>query len=257
MEHTHDHTHESHNHTHETHHSAHKSSLKLTTPIAIIAGAILITLGIIAHGFVYKGGGDATIALAPFTGTSIPDEKYKEGTGKVYVVEYADTECPFCIQFEPTMKQLRQEYKDKITYIYRFFPLVQIHPHALPEAINIACAAKLSGSSDTYFKYITALFDKKDMNNRFLQPGVATDLAKTFGIDEKAFNDCSASKEMSDTVTASIQDGVAAGVNATPTTFILVKSGDGTYKIIKTIEGATNYNYLKAAVDQAIYVSKQ
>lgn len=250
----HSHDHHEHEHTHE-HHDHAKRRFTLTTPLAIIIGAVLIAGGLVVHGLVSGGSGDPTIALETFTGKTVKEDTYKEGKGKVYVVEYSDAECPYCILFHPAIKQLRTDYKDKITYLYRNFPLTSIHEHALAEAKDISCAGSLGGN-DVYFKYITALFDKKTTDNRFLLPGQAEDLAKSFGIDVNKFTECTKSPATETEVMQSTQDGVNAGVNATPTTFILVAGKDGALKILKSIPGAANYSYIKAAVDQALLLTK-
>lgn len=58
----------------------------------------------------------------------------------VVLVEFSDFQCPFCARAEPTVKQIRSEYGDKVLFAYKHFPLTQIHPHAQAAAEASECA---------------------------------------------------------------------------------------------------------------------
>ncbi len=61
----------------------------------------------------------------------------------IVIVEFSDFECPFCIKWhQEVWPQLNAAYGNKIKFIYRDFPLVDIHPNALPAAIAANCAAQ-------------------------------------------------------------------------------------------------------------------
>ena len=124
----------------------------LAMPIAVvIAGAL------IAGAVIYSGG------KAPTAGTATqPQQQVAQQTGDlekmtpisssdhirgnpdapVKIVEYSDTECPFCKRFHETMKQVMDEYgKDgKVAWVYRHFPLDQLHSKARKEAVALECA---------------------------------------------------------------------------------------------------------------------
>lgn len=104
--------------------------------------------------------------LAKFAGRTVDDNDLQEvgAPTKVYVVEYSDAECPFCTRLHPTMKEIRTEYADKISFVYRNFPLTSIHQHAQKEAEMISCVGKLGGAK-AYYKFIDASFDWKIKNN--------------------------------------------------------------------------------------------
>ncbi len=104
--------------------------------------------------------------LSPFKGNPITVNDLQEVStpSKVYVVEYSDAECPFCIGLHNTMKEIRTDYTGKISFVYRNFPLTSIHQHAQKEAEMIACAGKLGGAKALY-GYIDGTFDYKVKNN--------------------------------------------------------------------------------------------
>ena len=102
--------------------------------------------------------------LKTFQGKTIDDIDYVEGTDTgVFIVEYSDPECPFCVRFHPTIEKIRSEYAGRIAFIYRHFPL-SIHPGAQKESEMISCAGALKGR-EAYYKYIDAMFDYKIKNN--------------------------------------------------------------------------------------------
>lgn len=103
--------------------------------------------------------------LAKFEGRPVGADEFQEVTNptKVYVVEYSDAECPFCMRVHPTLKDLRTEYAGKISFVYRHFPLTSIHQHAQKEAEMISCVGKLEGAEALY-KFIDLSFDYKLKN---------------------------------------------------------------------------------------------
>jgi hypothetical protein len=78
-------------------------------------------------------------------------------TAKVILIEYSDFECPFCARFHPILEKIVSESNGNIAWVYRQFPLVQIHQHALERAIASECIAKLKGN-DAFWKYADLLF---------------------------------------------------------------------------------------------------
>lgn len=108
----------------------------------------------------------AATTLPVFKGKMVQEEETERGTisGQVYVIEYSDSECPFCIRAHSTMKQLRSEYGARINFVYRHFPLTSIHPHAQKEAEMIACVQSLGGAKAMY-PFIDGLFSFKIKNN--------------------------------------------------------------------------------------------
>ena len=101
-----------------------------------------------------------------FKGREVDKQDVQEAAGprNVYVVEYSDTECPFCIRLHPSLKEIRTEYADRISFVYRHFPLISIHPHAQKEAEMISCVGELEGAEAMY-GFIDAIFDYKLQNN--------------------------------------------------------------------------------------------
>src|SRR5690606_23603180 len=66
----------------------------------------------------------------PSSQTASNHVKGSDASG-VVLVEYGDFQCPACGAYYPILKQIYEEYKDRITFQFRHFPLIQIHPNAM------------------------------------------------------------------------------------------------------------------------------
>lgn len=135
---------------------------------------------------------------------------------KVTLVEYSDFECPACGAYYPMVKQVVEEYKDQVRFVYRHFPLPQ-HLNAKPAALATE-AASLQGK---FWEMHDVLFEKQ--NDWALTPDSSAkfeEYAKNMGLDVEKFNKDRASKEVESRVDHDINVGTRAKINATPTFYI-------------------------------------
>jgi len=190
-----------------------------------------------------QGAQNQAIELDPITSA---DHILGNPNAKIVIVEYSDTECPYCKVFHETMNRVMNEYgKDgKVAWVYRHFPL-SFHTKSPKEAEATECVAKL-GDNTKFWEYVNKIFATTPANNG-LDAALLPKLAKEIGIDEAAFNACLASGEMKAVVDASLASGTKAGVQGTPHSIVLV---DG--KIAGTIDGAQPYETVKASIDAAL-----
>lgn len=130
---------------------------------------------------------------------------------KVTLVEFSDYQCPFSGRARSTVMQLLDNYKDKIRYVYRDFPL-SFHR----ESQKAHEAAHCAGDQGKYFEYSRKLFaNQKKLSIKHLKS-----YAKELGLNSKKFNKCLDSGEHADDVKHSIEVGSLAGVSGTPAFFI-------------------------------------
>lgn len=90
-----------------------------------------------------------------------------EEENSVYVIEYSDLECPFCKRFHEAMLEVMKEFDTRgqeVTWIYRHFPLDQIHSQARKEAEATECAAELGGN-EAFWNYTNKLFEITPSND--------------------------------------------------------------------------------------------
>ena len=228
------------------------SRIHFTTPVAIIVAALILAASHVAYGLIVAKSAP-TGPVTMFNGRAIDDTDLVTGNvkSKVFLVEYSDTECPFCAQLHPTIKKIQDEYASKIGFVYRYFPLTQIHPHSFEESRAVYCVGKNLGAAKRE-SYINSMFEYKlSKKNMVLPDGGKEGMAREQGVDVAAFNACMQAQESSDAVNASIQDGIAAGVQGTPASFVLIKGKKG-YEVVSLVDGARPYEYFKAVIDDAL-----
>jgi protein-disulfide isomerase len=165
----------------------------------------------------------------------------------VKVVEYADLECPYCKQFEPTMDQLMQYYgpTGKVAWVYRNFPLGSIHSKAPEEHQAAECAADQGGST-AFFKYIDRLYAITPSENG-LDLNQLPKIAQDVGLDVTKFNSCLSSNKYATKVRQDYNDAIASGFQGTPT---MVITANGTAAL--TLSGDQPYASMRAAIDQVL-----
>lgn len=165
---------------------------------------------------------------------------------KVVIIEYSDTECPFCKSFHPTMQRVMNEYGKggQVAWVYRHFPL-PFHTKSPKEAEATECANKLGGNTK-FWEYVNKLFVTTPGNNQ-LDPSELANIAKAIGLDDTTFNTCLSGGEMKTIIDKDIAGGTKAGVGGTPFSIIMVNK-----KPVSSINGAQPYEQVKAAIDEAL-----
>lgn len=131
---------------------------------------------------------------------------------KVTIVEFADYQCPFCARMVPTLAEIVKEYAGKVRWVYRDFPLREIHPEALPAAVAANCA----GAQGKYFDMHHELFE----NLQRLGPSLYRELAGKIGLEMSQFETCLKDPKMENEVLKDAQEGQDLGVNGTPAYFV-------------------------------------
>lgn len=100
--------------------------------------------------------------VKPYTGdlpeVTESDHIYGNKNAEVTIVEYSDYECPFCKQFQPTLKKIVDESNGAVRWVYRHYPL---HQHSFEKLVAAECVAKLKGN-DAFWQYGDLLFGLLD-----------------------------------------------------------------------------------------------
>ncbi len=177
---------------------------------------------------------------------AVTDKDWIKGkkNAKVSIIEFSDTECPFCKSFHPTMQRLIQEYPNDVSWVYRHFPLTSIHPKAPKEAEATECAGELAGN-DGFWKYLDRLFEVTPANNG-LDPAQLPQIAEDVGINRKKFEECLNSGKYAQKVQDQVNQAVAAGGQGTPYSVVVL----GDQKI--PVSGAVPFAQLKTIIDSAL-----
>lgn len=161
----------------------------------------------------------------------------------ITIVEYSDTECPFCKQFHSEMHTIVADYAGQVAWVYRHFPLHTIHPKAIPEAEATECAAELGGN-DAFWTYLDRIFEITPSNNQ-LDLALLPEIAKHIGLDQDAFQKCFDERRHAERVANDYNNAVESGGRATPYSIIITKTGK---KI--SLSGSLPYSSIKATLDK-------
>ncbi len=163
----------------------------------------------------------------------------------VKVIEFGDTECPLCKRFHPTLMRLVREYPGKVAWVFRHYPIDEIHPRARKEAEATECAAELGGN-DKFWAYLDRLYEITPSNDR-LDPAELPRIAAHVGLEQKSFMQCLASGRHAGRVEEDVADALAAGATGTPYTVVVAPNGRKF-----AILGAQSYASVKLVVDIAL-----
>lgn len=181
-----------------------------------------------------------TLNLAPVT-----DKDHVRGTGKLTWIEYSDLECPFCKRIHGDLQQMLSEYDGKVRWVYRHYPIENLHPKAAKEAEASECAAELGGN-DAFWAYVDKVFEVTPSNN-LLDPKMLPQIAEDIGLKKDAFQACLASGRWASHIQEDFDSGTKAGVTGTPGNFLLDDRGNAW-----VIAGALPYSTLKQVVETAL-----
>ncbi|MCX6728259.1 MAG: thioredoxin domain-containing protein [Candidatus Saccharibacteria bacterium] len=179
---------------------------------------------------------------------NIPDHVFGKVGSKVTLIEYGDFQCPPCGSIYPVVKSITEKYQNQLQFVFRNFPIPDLHPNAKAAAAS----AEASGLQSKYWEMHNKLYEtQNDWSNLSATERTKffDGLAKGLGLDMKKFDtDMSA-----DAVTSKINYDIALGgkqsVEATPT-FILngTKLGTSAYGTQSDFENTINAELKKAGV---------
>jgi protein-disulfide isomerase len=167
---------------------------------------------------------------------------------KVVAVNYDDFECPFCSRMHQTLfPDLLKEYGDRVLFIYKDFPLAEIHPWATHAAVNANCLA--AQNQDAYWDFADYIHaNQKEVNSEKSHDGQFATLdrmtiaqGQKHNLDGTKLQAC-VKAQQDDKVETSVHEGEALGVEATPTMFV---NGE-------KVDGALSLSELRAVLDRAL-----
>jgi len=204
----------------------------LTIPVAIIIAAAIIGGAVIFTKGESKNTNsiDKTKEKASFNVSIRPisddDHILGDPDAKIKIVEFSDTECPYCKVFHGTMHQVINEYGKggKVAWVYRHLPLDALHSKARNEAEATECAAELSGNTG-FWNYTDALYATTTSNNT-LDPNKLPLIAEQAGLNRTQFEECLSSGRNASKVEEDVKEAMSNGGNGTPFNVIIDKSGN-------------------------------
>lgn len=145
---------------------------------------------------------------------SISKDDHIQGSTSALIelVEYGDYQCPYCRKAYHIVKRAQKELGNKLRFVFRNFPLTDLHPNAL----NAAIAAEAAGAQGKFWDMHDMIFD----NQKFLDDSHLMQYAKIIGLDTDKFEHDFDKDQFYDKVKKDYKSGELNGVEGTPTFFI-------------------------------------
>ncbi len=186
--------------------------------------------------------GDAPAAPTVIELKDVNNDDWMRGDKKaeITIVEFSDIDCPYCVKFHETMQKINDEYKGKVNWVYRHFPLTSLHPNAFKKAEAAECVGDLGGN-DKFWSYLDKLITDKTITMDKLG-----EVAATFGVNATKFQECYDDGKMTGKVQDQADQAVKAGGRGTPYSIIVFED----QKI--PINGALPYEQVKAQIDSLL-----
>ena len=167
---------------------------------------------------------------------------------KVVVVNFDDFECPFCSRMHQTLfPELLKEYGDRVEFVYKDYPLTEIHPWATHAAVDANCLA--AQNNDAYWDFADHIHanqrevsSEKGRDAQFAALDRMTlEQGQKHNLDQSKLQAC-VKAQNEDAVKASMHEAEGVGVTATPTLFVNGQEMDGALPITE----------MRAALDRAL-----
>ncbi len=218
-----------------------KSSLAI--PFAIVGGGVMLAIAVyvsLPKSPTADAGNPALVRPV-----DVSDHIFGNPVAKVMIIEYSDFDCEFCKDFHETLHRIvaDQGTDGDVAWVFREFPLIEIHPNALSHARAAECAAAVGGN-DAFWKFSNLLFAN--------QPADSTrygEFAKASRLSGDAFATCyaGAPTTLDERILRDRQNALDIGAQGTPYSLILVA---GRPPVV--MNGAYPYDAVKVLVDAAL-----
>jgi protein-disulfide isomerase len=229
---------------------------KISLPVSIILAGLLIAGGIYLNGRIARNNPTPSqqqqAKSKNLEGVIRPidanDHVLGNPKARVLVVEYSDTECPYCKVFHSTMNRIMQNYGQNgdVAWVYRYYPIAELHPKSFHEAEATECAATLGGNSK-FWEYINKVYETTPSNNG-LDPAQLTTIATQVGFSSDKFNTCLNGGEFGPRINLDIQNAKDLNIAGTPWSVIIDTKTNQYYPV----EGAYPYETIKSAIDMIL-----
>jgi protein-disulfide isomerase len=141
----------------------------------------------------------------------------------VALIEYGDYECPACGLAYPIVKAVQKHFGKRLGFVFRNFPLTQIHP----QAESAAETAEFAGAHGRFWEMHDALYENQDA----LGPPLYLELAESLRLSGKALSEALANSTFRPKVRSDFMGGLKSGVNGTPTFYINGRRHDGPFDL--------------------------
>jgi protein-disulfide isomerase len=176
---------------------------------------VVVTLGVLlgVGGLLWQFGSAADKPVAEIAG----EKKHVQGSGNVTLVEFSDFQCPACLAVQAPLKEILKKYEGKVEFVYRHFPLTNIHKNA-QMASYASEAAAIQGK---FWEMHDLLFSKQSEWSTISDPkSKFIEYATTLGLDKDKFATDIDSQGVKDLVSVDMLASTRYRLTGTPTFYI-------------------------------------
>lgn len=149
----------------------------------------------------------------------------------ITLVEYGDFQCPYCGAAYPIIKEVQNNFGDQLRFVFRHFPLAEVHEFAK----DAACTSEFAGAYNKFWEMHDEIYENQDM----LSDEMLVQLTNSMGLNSKELLKAIESKRFDSKIQKNFMGGVRSGVNGTPSFFI----NDHRYN------GPVDYNSIVQAIE--------
>lgn len=144
----------------------------------------------------------------------VTDRDHIEGpaSATVTLVEYGDYQCPYCGQAYGVIKETQRRFGDQLRFVFRNFPLQEMHPYA----VSAAMTAEFAAQHGQFWPVHDALYENQQRLGEGLYEAIITEV----GLDPAALREAMRSDSLLARIQADVDGGEASGVQGTPGFFL-------------------------------------
>lgn len=217
-------------------------------PVAIVVAGAIIAVAVY---FVNKkpigpNNGTQPLSKNDIRAVDSTDHILGNPDAPIKLIEYSDFECPYCKIYQTTLHQIMDDYgaKGQVAWVFRHFPITELHSKALKEAEASECAAD-QGGNDAFWKYTDQLYAVTPSSNG-LDLAVLPQIAEQIGLNKSTFEQCLSSGKFTAKVQAQRQEIMKTGAQGTPHIVIEVKGN------FLPLPGAQPIGSLRSAINEIL-----
>jgi protein-disulfide isomerase len=161
----------------------------------------------------------------PVTAT---DHLQGDPSAPIVLVEYGDYQCPHCAHAYPIVKRVQKHFGKNLVFVFRNFPLSEIHP----DAEAAAETAEFAATKDRFWEMHDAIFE----NQAALSPETLLQIAQQLRLPMRELQTAWTDGAYRERVREDFSGGVRSGVNGTPTFFINGRRHEGAFELEDLVE---------------------
>lgn len=169
--------------------------------------------------------------------------------GKVTLVEYGDFQCPYCGAYSPVGEQAYAKYGSAVTFVFRDFPLTQLHPNAFAAAR----AAEAAGKQGKFWQMHDKLYSNQRewADNTQTASDVFKGYAKDLGLNIDQFSKDYSSEDINNIINNFTANGTSQNVTGTPTLILNGKKINPPQSLQDTAALKTYYSEIEKTITDA------